>query len=88
MVTYKIKFDKKVCIGSGLCASVAPENWKLVETESGMKAKPKKILISEDEYDSNSQAADMCPVEAILIDKEKKRRVAIDEDFSENFDDF
>ena len=76
MARYRITLNKSVCIGSGACASVAPENWELVDTPEGLKAKAKKIDISEDEYDSNQQAADMCPVDAIKLEKIKSRKVA------------
>ena len=73
-MSYKIKFDKKKCQGSGLCASISPENWEMVQNNNGdMKAKPKKLVISEDEYDSNVQAEDMCPLSAILIEKIKNK---------------
>jgi ferredoxin len=74
MSQYKVKINKKLCIGSGNCASMAPENWDLIQTSLGSKAKPKKTIISEDEYDSNSQVEDMCPVGAILIEKMKGRK--------------
>ncbi len=86
MARYRIKFNKKVCIGSGACASVCPENWELVETPDGLKAKPRKTEISEDEYDSNSQAADICPVEAIKIEKISSRKVhGVEEEEEEDY---
>jgi ferredoxin len=85
MAQYKIVFNKKKCIGSGACASIAPENWELVETSDGLKAKPKKIIISEEEYDSNSQAEDICPVDAISVEKVKGRKVDDENDFELEF---
>jgi ferredoxin len=87
MNNYQIKFDKKTCVGSGICASVSPENWKLVETADGLKAKPKKLIINEDEYDSNSQAADMCPVEAIILELTKKKSYGSSEDSFEDYEE-
>tara|TARA_Y100000310_G_C20490918_1_gene719166 strand:+ start:114 stop:380 length:267 start_codon:yes stop_codon:yes gene_type:complete len=74
MASYKIEYDKEECIGCGVCNSQCPENWDMVDTSEGSKAKPKKTIISEDEYNSNSEAADMCPVDAIKIDTLKERK--------------
>lgn len=83
MAKYKITFDRKACIGSGACTSVCPENWELVEKNGEFKAKPKKTEISEEEYASNAEAAAICPVECITIEKIKaKKRMAEEEDFS------
>lgn len=88
MAKYKIIFDKKACIGSGACTSVCPENWELVEKNGEFKARPKKLEISEEEYVSNSEAAAICPVECITIEKIKaKRKVMDDEGFGEDEED-
>jgi len=82
MARYKISFDRKVCIGSGACTSVCPENWELVEKNGEFKAKPKKLDISEEEYASNAEAAAICPVECIRIEKIKtKKRMADEEEY-------
>jgi len=81
MAKYRILFDRKACIGSGACTSVCPENWELVEKNGEFKAKPKKLEISEEEYTSNAEAAAICPVECIKIEKIKgKKRVADEEE--------
>ena len=88
MAKYKIIFDRKVCIGSGACTSVCPENWELVEKNGEFKAKPKKLEISDEEYTSNAEAAAICPVERIKIEKIKtKKRMADDEDFESSDED-
>lgn len=85
MAKYKILFDRKVCIGSGACTSVCPENWELIEKNGEFKAKPKKTEISEEEYTTNAEAAAICPVECITIEKIKtKKRMAEEEDYSED----
>ena len=71
MSNYKIKYDKKSCIGCGMCASMYPEYWSMVETSSGSKAKPKKFQVSEEELDENEAAADSCPAGAIQVEKVK-----------------
>lgn len=81
MSKYKILYDKKTCIGCDACVSVCPENWELVERNGEMKAKLKKMEITEEEYDTNSEAANICPVECIKIEKIKiKKRTAPDDD--------
>ena len=74
MAKYRILFDKGTCIGSGACTSVCPENWELVEKNGEFKARPKKTEISEDEYPSNAEAAAICPVDAIRIEKVKGKK--------------
>ncbi len=81
MAKYKIIFDRKACIGSGACTSVCPENWELVEKNGEFKAKPKKIEISEEEYVSNSEAAAICPVECIQIEKIKTKKRMVEEEY-------
>ncbi len=82
MARYSIVFDKKTCIGSGACASVCPENWELVEVNGVFKAKPKNIVINEDQLGSNEEAVNICPVDAIKIEKVKgKRSSIVDEEF-------
>lgn len=85
MAKYKILFDRKICIGSGACTSVCPENWELVEKNGEFKARPKKLEISEEEYASNAEAAAICPVDCITIEKIKSRKRMVNED--EEFDD-
>ena len=88
MAKYKITFDRKTCIGSGACTSVCPENWELVEKNGEFKAKPKKTEISEEEYASNAEAAAICPVECIKIEKIKaKKRMGDDEGFGSEEED-
>lgn len=83
MAKYKITFDRKTCIGSGACTSVCPENWELVEKNGEFKARPKKLEISEEEYTSNAEAAAICPVECITIEKIKSKKKILEEDFNE-----
>ena len=84
MVKYKIIFDRKVCIGSGACTSVCPENWELVEKNGEFKAKPKKLEISEEEYTSNAEAAAICPVDCISIEKIKNKKRMLDEELDDD----
>ena len=83
MVRYKIEYKKEECIGCGACVSQCPENWELIEGEDGFKAKPKKSEINDDEYSSNQEAADICPVDCIKIEKVKARKKIV-EDFDQD----
>ena len=81
MAKYQIIFDKKACVGSGACCNICPENWELIEQNGKFKAKPKKQFISEDEFMANEEAANICPVDAIRIEKVKGRSRSVEDDF-------
>jgi len=81
MIRYQIEYNKKECIGCGACVSQCPENWELKETSDGFKAKPKKTEINEDEYNSNQEAADICPVDCIKVEKVKKKKSVVADEF-------
>ncbi|MBS3162592.1 ferredoxin [Candidatus Woesearchaeota archaeon] len=88
MSHYHITHDRKACIGCGACASVCPENWEMIERNGEFKAKVKKQDINEDEYSSNSEAATICPVECIQIEKLKiKKRSAEELSYGEDEED-
>jgi len=61
---YKIIQEHAKCIGCGACVATCPDNWMM---GSDGKAKPKKTIIEEKDYDCNKQAADVCPVNIISI---------------------
>ena len=73
MAQYKIEYNREECIGCGACTSQCPENWEMLDKGGEFKAKPKKMIVNEDEYDSNLEAADICPVECIKLEKVKDR---------------
>ncbi len=67
---YTVSVDAKKCIGCGACTAECPENFELVETPEGYKAKPKKAKFTDDRgLDKNKAAADICPVQAIIVKK-------------------
>ena len=66
MADHKIIFSKETCIGCGACTSTCPDNWEM--DDSGEKAKPKKLQITESELACNKEAEDVCPVSAIKIE--------------------
>jgi ferredoxin len=61
-MAYKISVDKEKCIGCGACAANC-DNFEMKED----KAVPKKQEV--DKIDCNQEAADICPVEAIIVKK-------------------
>jgi ferredoxin len=63
-MVFKIKQDYNICIGCGACTSVCPENWKF----SGEKPKPIKTEVEE--VGCNQKAADVCPVQCIVVEEE------------------
>ncbi|MFW6046276.1 MAG: ferredoxin [Candidatus Woesearchaeota archaeon] len=58
----KVIINEDDCVGCGACVSVCPDNWELKDNG---KASPKKTEV--DEVGCNSDAADMCPTNAIVI---------------------
>ena len=67
-MVFMIEILKDKCIGCGACASVCSDNWDIVEESQGYKAVPKKTKV--DEIGCNNEAADVCPVDAIVIKEE------------------
>ncbi|MQY04665.1 ferredoxin [Actinomadura macrotermitis] len=58
---WRVQVDRRTCIGSGLCTAIAEEHFALVEGRS----RPAAEVIEPD--DAVIDAADFCPVEAILV---------------------
>ena len=63
MAKFRIVHDRAACIGCGACASVC-DNWEMAEDG---KSKPKKILLED--KGCNEEAANVCPVGCIKIEK-------------------
>ena len=61
---YKITQDRDACIGCGACVSVCPDNW---EMKDDGKASPIKTEVED--VGCNQDAADICPVQCIKVEK-------------------
>ena len=59
-VTWQVSVDRAVCLGSGMCAALAPDLFELDDV-----AKPRKPDIEPDEVALD--AADQCPAQAITV---------------------
>ena len=71
---WRLHVDPTRCIGSGICAGVAPQHFVLVDGLS----RPVAERITADE--SVLDAAESCPLEAIVVsDVDSLRRIAPEE---------
>jgi ferredoxin len=61
----KVRIDEDACVGDGSCAETCPEVFEM----EGDLAVIRKDRIPEELEDAVREAADGCPVEAILIDE-------------------
>ena len=76
MAKYKIIFDQETCIGVLACSAAAAKFWipkdKKVDLKGATyntKTKKYELVIDEKDFAVNQEAADVCPVEAIKIEK-------------------
>ncbi len=73
---YTVQYDRKTCIGAGVCAAVDGRHWEMVKdgkaSLKGSSEKADKIFereISESELAEVKKAAEGCPPSAIHIIK-------------------
>lgn len=59
----KVKVEKDICIGCGLCVSTCPEVYKM----EGDKAIVLVAVVPKDVEESCKRAAEECPVTAIIV---------------------
>ena len=71
---YIVQYDRKICIGAGVCAAIDDKHWEMVKDgKASLKEsseKPEKIFereISESELEEVKRAAEGCPPSAIHI---------------------
>lgn len=67
-----VRVDRTRCVGAGLCAATAPDDFEL---DGDAKSRPRRDVSSASQM--LSDAAEMCPVEAISVFSTRTgRRVA------------
>jgi ferredoxin len=79
MAKYKIIFDREACIGALACNAVAPKFYLLADdgkvdlSKAVLNPQTKKfeLVIETDALEINKEAADACPVHAIVIQEIK-----------------
>ena len=77
MVKYKVIFDREVCIGVLACNAVAPEFWEIAAdgkvdlkgAKFNKETRKYELIIDEKHLNINQDAASVCPVYAIVIEK-------------------
>ncbi len=72
----RITHYRTKCIGCNYCVEVAPFRWVMDESDGKSclaDAKSKKnifiAIVSDDEYNYNKEAAEICPVNIIKVEK-------------------
>ena len=72
----RITHYRKKCIGCGYCVEVAPYRWQMNKDDGKsdlITAKNKKgfynVVVADDEYEDNKEAAELCPVKIIKVEK-------------------
>ena len=72
----RISHHRKKCIGCNYCVEAAQYWWSMDNTDGKsnlLESKEKKgiyiVVCSDDEYEDNSEAAELCPVNIIRVEK-------------------
>lgn len=72
----RITQQRSKCIGCNYCVEVAPQRWKMNPTDGKstlIGGKEKRgfftLVVTPDEYQSNAEAARLCPVNSIRVQK-------------------
>ncbi len=61
----KVSVDENLCTGCGMCVDICPEVFEIPEAISTVKT----TEITEEIADKVKEAAEGCPVEAIIIEE-------------------
>jgi len=76
MAKYRIIYDREACIGVIACVSVNPAFWEVgpdgkADLKGSKLRKDGKyeLIVDEKDYPLNKDAAEVCPVLAIVIEK-------------------
>ncbi|MEU4802700.1 ferredoxin [Actinosynnema sp. NPDC023587] len=70
MARWSLEVDRDACVGSGMCAGIAPDHFRL----DGGTAEPVDASVEPD--DAVVDAAESCPMEAILVRDAEGNRLA------------
>jgi ferredoxin len=79
MAKIKIEHDRSNCIGCGACASICPSRWYMnKDTKADLIDSTKvdgweHLDISSDEFKTNLECAEFCPVNVIHIIKDDEK---------------
>ncbi|NPA68710.1 MAG: ferredoxin [Chlorobi bacterium] len=72
----RITHHRAKCIGCNYCVEVAPSRWTMDESDGKSNlngASGKKgfftVIASDDEFYANTEAAEICPVKIIKVEK-------------------
>jgi len=72
----RITHFREKCIGCNYCEEVAPDRWAMNAADGKsdlLESRQKKgifiALVTDDEYEANMEAAEICPVNIIRIEK-------------------
>jgi len=67
---------RKKCIGCNYCVEAAPSRWKMNDSDGKsnlIEGKEKKgifiVVTTDDEFEQNNEAAQLCPVNIIKVEK-------------------
>ena len=76
MTKYKITFDREACIGAIACVAVNPKYWVMDPDGKANLINAKKnkdgkweLIVGEEDFIINRDAAEVCPVLVIKIEK-------------------
>ena len=82
MTKYRIKYDRKGCIGAGVCAAIAEKHWEMNKDGLADLINGKEVdgffekIIDESELEIVKKAAENCPVNVIhIIDEETGKQI-------------
>ena len=89
MAQFKIIHERPKCIACGSCAAIAPEFWEMSAKDGladlkkcTMDGENEERIVGEHEALKNREAAEVCPVQIIHVDKieaKKEKEILVEE---------
>ena len=86
MTRFKIIHERPKCIACGACAAAAPDYWEMSANDGladlkgcTMNGENEERIIDEKEVAPNKEAAEVCPVQIIHVEKVKEKELVIEE---------